>query len=211
MFTRSILTLAVSGLVLASTVQAGPIFSGPAQISNLGSTLVFDLLAGGDLDTLEGLPTNAADYNIQVISVVWSFDPPPGGNGFLDLGGTLAVAGVDSGLTFGETIDMADETGNVVFSQNNGGSSGLPFGQTLAQQFLDNNGKLFGGVVAAPGTENAWDDFFEAGGKLTNYLFVEMTVRDTNQIPEPTAMLVWGGVGGLGLIAYRWRRRRQSA
>lgn len=211
MIARTILTLAVCGLVFANAVQAGPIFSGPAKINSLGGTLVFDLLAGGDLDSLDNLPTSATDYNLQVISVVWSFDPPAGANGFLDVGGTLAIAGIDTGLNFSESIDMADETGNVVFSQNNGGYGGLPFGQALAQHFLDNGGKLFGGVVATPGTEDAWETFFSSGGKLTNYLFVEMTIRDTNQIPEPTAILVWGGVGGLGFFAYRWRRRRHTS
>jgi hypothetical protein len=211
MMARSSLALAVSALLMANVAQAGPIFSGPAQISSLAQTLVFDLLAGGDLDSLDSLPSNAADYNLQVISVVWSFDPPPGGNGVLEIGGTLGLAGVDSGLTFSESIDMSDDTGNVVFSQNDGAPDGLPFSETLAQQFLDQGGKLFGGVVAAPGTEDAWNEFFAAGGKLTNYLFVEVTFNDTNQIPEPAAALVWAGVGGLGLLVHRWRRRRKSA
>lgn len=208
---RRLVVVAAVGLLATNVVQAGPIFSGPAQMSSLAQTLVFDLLAGGDLDSLDSLPTNATDYNIQVLSNVWSFDPPNGGSGFLNLGGRLNLAGIDSGLQFSETIDLGDETGNVVFSQNDGGPGGLPFSQTLAQQFLDQGGKLFGGLIPTPGTEAAWQSFFDAGGKLTNYLFVEVTFRDTNQIPEPAAVLVWAGVGGLGILAHRWRRRRKTA
>jgi hypothetical protein len=202
---------AAGAMWIANAAPAGPIFSGPAQISSLAQTLVYDLLAGGDLSSMDSLPTSASDYNIQVISVVWAFDPPDGASGVLNIGGTLGIAGVDSGLTFTESIDMSDETGNVVFSQNDGGPGGLPFSQALAQQFLDQGGKLFGGVIATPGTEDAWETFFSSGGKLTTYLFVEVTFRDTNQIPEPAAVLTWAGLGGLGLLVHRrWRRRKAA-
>lgn len=211
MFSRSMLSLAVGGLLVASAALAGPIFTGPATTSSLGQPLTFNLIGGGDLGSLDDLPGDPNDYVLQVISTVWSFDPPPGETGFLDLGGTLEIGGIDSGLSFAETIDMSDETGSVVFSTNDGGSGGLPFSAALAAQLLAGNGTLSGVVVPAAGTEDEWQAFFDTGSTLTNYVFFELTFKDTNVVPEPTTVLVWGCVGALGLAAHRWQRRRRSA
>jgi hypothetical protein len=200
-----------SGLMLVNIASAGPIFSGPALVNPADGSVVFNLLSGGDLSSLDELPGDASSFNIQVISNVWSFDTPPGSSGFLNLGGTLSLAGFNSGLTFSETIDLSDETGNVVFTTNNAGTVGLPFQEALAEHILANNGKIFGGIIQDPGTEDDWATYFASGGNLTNYLFIELTVNDTNQIPEPAAVLVWAGIGGLGLAAHRWRRRRQAS
>ena len=209
---RNMLTLAASGLLLSVVAQAGPIFTGPATSSSVGQSLSFNLIGGGGgLNAFSDLPVNPNDYVLQVISTVWSFDPPPGVTGFLDLGGTLEIGGVDSGLTFAETIDMSDETGNVVFSNNIGGASGLPFQTQLATQLLANGGSLTGRVVPTPGTESDWNTFFASGSTLTNYVFFELTFRDTNVIPEPAAVLIWGSVGVLGFAAHQWRRRRKAA
>ena len=213
MISRRSLAAALGGLLVAAVAQAGPIFSGPSTTNTLGGTLVFDLLAGGDLASMADLSANPSDYNIQVISSVWSFAPPKGATGFLDLGGTLALGGVDAGLNFAQTINMADVTGNVIFSQNNGGPSGLPFQYQLAQQLIANNGKFYGNIIPNPGTTSAWDAYFATGGTLTQYLFVQLTLKpnDLNQAPEPAALLVWGSVGAIGFMAHRWNRRRKAA
>ncbi len=210
MILRRTWSLVLSGLALAAVAQAGPIFSGPATITATNGTLVFNLLAGGDLSSLDELPANAADFKVEVISNVWSFDPPPGASGVLNLGATLALAGIDSGLSFSGPIDLADETGEVIFSTNPGPASGLPFQQTLAQHLLDNGGKIFGKLIPNPGTEATWDEFFASGSTLTNYLFVQMTANDANQIPEPAAVLVWAGIGAAGFWAHRRSRRKTS-
>ena len=160
------------------------------------------------------LSSNPADYNIQVISNVWSFSPPKGASGLLDLGGTLSLGGINSGLNFSQTINMADPTGNVIFSQNNGGPGGLSFQTQLAQQLIANNGIFYGNIIPNPGTTSAWEQYFASGGTLTNYLFVQLTLNqpnDLNQAPEPAALLVWGSVGVLGFMAHRWNRRRKAA
>lgn len=208
MISRTTLSLLFGGLVLATAVEAGPIFSGPATITSTGGTLVFDLLAGGDLSSLDELPSNPADFDVQVISTVWSFDPPPNESGTLNLGATLALAGMNSGLHFNESIDLADETGNVIFSNNVGGPGGLPFSEDLAMHLLSNAGQIFGNLIPDPGTEDAWDAYFATGASLTNYLFIELSTKDTSTIPEPAAVLVWGAIGLGGLVAHRrWRRR----
>jgi hypothetical protein len=210
MILRRAWSLVLSGMALATVVQAGPIFSGPATITATNGTLVFNLLAGGDLSSLSELPSNPADFKVEVISNVWSFDPPPGESGTLDLGATLALAGIDSGLNFSRTIDLADETGEVIFSTNPGPPGGLPFQETLAQHLLDNGGKIFGKLIPNPGTEAAWDEFFARGSTLTNYLFVQMTAADANQIPEPSAVLVWAGVAAAGFFVHRRSRQRSA-
>lgn len=211
MIVRSVCALALSGWLMTGLAVAGPIFSGPASVSGVNNSLTFDLINAGDLGTLANLPSDPSEFEIQVISVVWSFDPPPGQNGLLSLGGTLELGGINSGLSFQETIDMSDETGNVIFSANSAGPGGLVFSEALAQHLLDNAGQILGKVIPKPGTEQAWDDYFATGASLTNYLFIELTFKDANQIPEPGAVLVWAGVGGLGILVHRWMKRIKSA
>lgn len=211
MMRHSLFALVVSALVVVPVAKAGPIFSGPATITSTGGTLVFDLLAGGDLGNIADLPNDPASYDLQVISTVWTFSPPPGATGTVDLGATLALAGLDSGLSFSETIDLSDETGNVVFSTAGDGQTTLPFSEELAQELLQNNGQITGNLIPDPGSSDEWDSYFASGASLTNYLFVELTTLDPNVIPEPSAVLVWGAVGLVGLAAHRRFRRRRTA
>ena len=210
MIACGIRTWATAVLMTASVALAGPIYTGPATTSALGQPLTFNLISTGELGAFSDLPVNPDKYVLQVISTVYSFDPPAGASGFLDLAGTLEVAGADSGLSFAETIDLSDETGNVIFAKNDGGISGLPFSQQLATQLLSNSGKVSGKFVPSAGTEGAWTQFFSSGGKLTNYVFFEISLRDVNQVPEPATMLVWGAMGLAGVGVHQWRRRRRQ-
>jgi hypothetical protein len=202
---------AAATFAFAATAAAGPIYTGPAVTGYLGQPLSFNLIAAGELGEFADLPTDPNAYVLQVISTVWTFHPPGSSSGFLDLAGTLQIAGQESGLYLNQTIDLSDVTGAVYFSKNDGGNTGLPISHQLAEQLLANAGTVSGMLIPTPETESNWGEFFEMGGKLRNYVFFEITFRDTTStgvVPEPSTICAWAVAAAFGAAAHRWRKRR---
>lgn len=87
----------------------------------------------------------------------------------------------------------------------------MPISHQLAEQLLANAGTVSGMLIPTPETESNWGEFFEMGGKLRNYVFFEITFRDTTStgvVPEPSTICAWAVAAAFGAAAHRWRKRR---